>query len=255
MTQIKIQGKFYPLQHEELLNLNRILNASELSIYLWLKTKNPFEEKLIEANTQEIAEDLEISRRTVQRALVKLQQENLIDLVIDQFKYRIKSKSISTEDKSEIATPTSSGDTEIVATTPGSSKRHQDRSSDTNVAEASPVSLSSSETHSEQQFQLPKTIKTYLDFIDSLSESERENFLGFVTEQIKNFAQPINDLEAWLASNTKAGQNRWQVYYQKYRKQDLTSSSTLSEAQRKAIASFQKHLEQHKKHSIAGDRA
>jgi Mn-dependent DtxR family transcriptional regulator len=79
-----------------------------------LKTKNSFEEKLIEANTQEIAEDLEISRRTVQRALVKLQQENLIDLVIDQFKYRITSKSISTEDKSEMATPTSSGDTEII---------------------------------------------------------------------------------------------------------------------------------------------
>jgi DNA-binding MarR family transcriptional regulator len=235
MTQTKIQGKFYPLQHEELLNLNRILSASELSIYFWLKTKNPFEEKLIEANTQEIAEDLEISRRTVQRALVKLQQENLIDLVIDQFRYRIKSKSTSIEDKSEMATLMSSGDTEIVATTSGS--------------------LSSSETPSEQQFQLPKTIKTYLDLIDSLSESERESFLQFVREQIKNFAQPINDLEAWLASKTKAGQNRWQVYYQKYRKQDNTSSSTLSEAQRKAIASFHQQLEQHKNHSIAGDIA
>jgi hypothetical protein len=139
--------------------------------------------------------------------------------------------------------------------TPGSSKRHQDRSSDTNVTSASPVSLSSSETYSEQQFQLSKTIKTYLDLIDSLSESERESFLQFVRKQIKDFAQPINDLEAWLASKTKAGQNRWQVYYQKYQKRDNTSSSTLSEAQRKAIASFHKQLEQHKNHSRAGDIA
>ena len=242
MTQTKIQGKFYPLQHEELLNLNRILTASELSIYLWLKTKNPFEEKLIEADTQEIADDLEISRRTVQRALVKLQEKNLIDLVIDQFKYRIKSISSPTDDRSEVATSMSSDDTEIVATTPGSSRRHQDRSSDTNVVKASPVSPSLSETNSGQVFQISKTIKTYLDFKDSLSQSERENFLLFVKEQVQNFSQPINDLEAWLASKTKAQQNRWEVYYQKYRERDDDSSSTLSESKKKMIAAFQQQI-------------
>ena len=242
MTQTKIQGKFYPLQHEELLNLNRILTASELSIYLWLKTKNPFEEKLIEANTQEIADNLEISRRTVQRALVKLQEKNLIDLIIDQFKYRIKSISSLTYDKSEVATAMSSNDTQIVSTTTGSSRRHQDRSSDSHVVKASPVSPPSSETQSDKRFQTPNTIKSYLDFIDSLSESERENFLDFMKEQTKDFAQPIHDLESWLASKKKARQNRWEVYYQQYQEREHSSSSTLSESEKKKIAAFQQQI-------------
>ena len=68
----KISGKFYPLQHEELIDLNKRLTASELSVYLWLKTNEPFGDKLVEADTKTIALDLNISRRSVQRALVKL---------------------------------------------------------------------------------------------------------------------------------------------------------------------------------------
>ena len=134
MSSTKIQGKFYPLQHQELLHLNQILTQSELSVYLWLKTNDPFGQKLIEADTQEIADDLRISRRTVQRALVKLQHENLIALVINKFKYQMKSKpalendnSDKIEDKSEVATFTSLDDIEIVSATGGSFQRHQCR--------------------------------------------------------------------------------------------------------------------------------
>jgi predicted transcriptional regulator len=73
MPQMKIQGKFYPLQHEEFIKLNKRLTQSELTVYLWLKTNDNFEDKLIAANTKQIANDLNISRRAVQRALVKLQ--------------------------------------------------------------------------------------------------------------------------------------------------------------------------------------
>ncbi len=58
--------------------------------------------------------------------------------------------------------------------------------------------------------------QTYSDFIQTLSDGEREKFLDFVTEQIKDFVQPINDLEAWLANKNKARQNRWEVYYSKF---------------------------------------
>ncbi len=69
-------------QHQEFLKLNQILTQSELAVYLWLKTNDPFGSKFVEADTKKIAEDLGISRRSVQRALVKLQQEELIELVI-----------------------------------------------------------------------------------------------------------------------------------------------------------------------------
>ena len=69
MSSAKIPGKFYPLQHQEFLKLNQTLSQSELSVYLWLKTNDPFGQKFIEADTQKVAQDLGVSRRTVQRAL------------------------------------------------------------------------------------------------------------------------------------------------------------------------------------------
>ncbi len=91
-----------------------------------------------------------------------------------------------------------------------------------------------------------------IDFKKTLSEDESENFLRFVKEAIKNFREPIHDLEAWIASKTKAGQNRWSVYYQKYQeenkvsKPDSDSSSVKSNARRKAIANYQKQLNKEK---------
>ncbi len=252
MSSTKIQGKFYPLQHEEFLNLNRILTQSELSVYLWLKTNDPFAQKFIEADTQEIANDLGISRRTVQRTLVKLLKEKLIDLVINKFKYQIKSKSPKIEDKSETATSTSPDDIKIVSTTSRSSQRHGCRSNDTHVAKVSSLSPPSSETKSGKRFQISKTNKTYLDFKDSLSEKECENFLKFVEEEANNLERPINDLEAWLASKTKAQQNRWEVYYQIYQKQKSSSpqnsgSNSVSVAEKNlAISRWQEHLKRQK---------
>ncbi len=259
MTHNKIQGKFYPLQHQEFLHLNRILTQSEFSLYLWLKTNDPFGGKLIEADTHKIAKDLGISRRTVQRALVKLREHNFIDLVINKFKYQMKSKSVfgnddssNIEDKSEVATPMSSDDTEIVSATPGSSRRHPCRLNDTKIAQTTPLSPSSSETQSGTEFKNPKINKTYIDFIQTLSESERESFLKFVKEKIRNLSQPVNDVEAWLASQTKINQNRWEVYYQKYQEEKKgssiksNSSSINSEAKQRAIARFQEHILQQK---------
>ena len=259
MSTTKIQGKFYPLQHQELLHLNQILTQSELSIYLWLKTNDPFGQKLIEADTQEIAKDLRISRRTVQRALVKLRQENLIDLVINKFKYQMKSKSTfendnsdKIKDKSEVATSASPDDIEIVLATGGSFQRHECRLGDPPVAKVTPMSPSSPESQSEHRFQNPKINKTYIDFIDSLSESERDNFLRFVEQKIHNLEKPINDLEAWLASQTKAQQNRWEVYFQSYQQEKSqkttelyqNSDSTTLEEKEVAIKKWQEHLKQ-----------
>ncbi|HEY9769978.1 MAG TPA: hypothetical protein V6C71_16035 [Coleofasciculaceae cyanobacterium] len=259
MSNKKVQGKFYPLQHQEFLKLNQLLTQSELSVYLWLKTNDPFGGKLIEADTQKIAEDLEISRRSVQRALVKLQQEGLIELVISKFKYRLKSEFASqsennskVKDNLQVATTGSPDDSKIASTTSVSLPRHQDRFDDTKIVLTTPVSPSSSETKSEQRFQIPKISKTYIDFKKTLSEDESENFFRFVKEAIKNFREPVQDIQAWLASKTKAGQNRWEVYYQKYQGDKKASnagsdSSSVEDGARKnAIANYQKRLNQEK---------
>ena len=257
MSTKKVQGKFYPLQHQEFLKLNQILTQSELSVYLWLKTNDPFGGKLIEADTQKIAEDLTVSRRTVQRALAKLQQEGLIELVISKFKYCLKSQTASQsannseiKDDLQVATSESPDDIQIASTTTVSLQRHQDRSSDNKIVLTTPVSPLMPETKSEQKLQTSKIFKTYIDFKKTLSEDESENFFRFVKEAIKNFKQPINDLEAWLASETKAGKNRWEVYYQNYQSENNAckpklETNLVSEAtKQKAIARHQEYLKQ-----------
>jgi hypothetical protein len=62
----------------------------------------------------------------------------------------------------------------------------------------------------------PQTIQTYSDFKKTLSEGERENFFDFVKEKTKNLSQPINDIEAWLASKNQAQQNRWFIYHNNF---------------------------------------
>jgi len=75
-------------------------------------------------------------------------------------------------------------------------------------------------------------------------------FLNFVEKKIHNLEKPINDLEAWLASQTKANQNRWEVYYQNYQqeegqkitRQNSKADSTALEEKKLAIKNWQEHL-------------
>lgn len=48
MTDAKVQGKFYPLQHDEFLRLNAELKDAELRVYLYLMTFNPFPNSVME---------------------------------------------------------------------------------------------------------------------------------------------------------------------------------------------------------------
>jgi DNA-binding transcriptional ArsR family regulator len=257
MPQTRIQGKFYPLQHEEFLKLNKRLTQSELAVYLWLKTNDPFGDKLIEASTKQIADDLNVSRRTIQRALVKLRDENLIDLIITKFQYRVKSHPAENASEKKVketlrvATPGSPSDTSVAIGTRMSPSVQECRHRYENVAIGTGMSPPTAETQSEQKLENPKTLQTYSDFKDSLSEDERENFFNFVQEKISNLERPINDLEAWLASENKAKQNRWEIYYRSYQEEQINegrkttrhseNGGKLSPSKmQQAIAEFQK---------------
>ncbi|MEL4895200.1 hypothetical protein, partial [Crocosphaera sp. Alani8] len=84
----KIQGKFYPLQHEEYLTIRSKLKPNQLDIYLYLITKHPFKDCKLEIDTSLISEQLGYHRRTVQSAIKKLVSLNLLEVEITKFKYR-----------------------------------------------------------------------------------------------------------------------------------------------------------------------
>lgn len=78
MTENKIQGKFYPLQHEEWLKACRELTPAQKSVLYYIRTldpsgENPFPE------VAKIAKALRLGRATVSRALKVLGQRQYID--------------------------------------------------------------------------------------------------------------------------------------------------------------------------------
>ena len=121
----KIEEKFYPLRSSEWLKISKRLTYSELKVLYHLRTLEPFGDKLTEITTKVIAENLEISQRTVQRAVLKLAELELIDLEVTKFKFRVRTQH---------ATPMSPRDTHVANTTPMSRTRHPCREHDTHVA-------------------------------------------------------------------------------------------------------------------------
>jgi len=87
---------------------------------------NPFGDRFQEFDTSVIAENLDVTRRTVQRTLKKLESLGLIELEIKSFSYRKNTEEL---DDPRIAKRQQDrlGDSRIALATVGSPERQQDR--------------------------------------------------------------------------------------------------------------------------------
>ncbi|MCZ8116676.1 MAG: helix-turn-helix domain-containing protein [Microcystis sp. LE18-22.4A] len=144
-----ITQKFYPITITELTSLSGKLTETEIVIYLYLMAANPFGDRFQELDTSVIAENLDVTRRTVQRTLKKLESLGLIELEIKSFSYRKNTEEL---DDPRIAKRQEDrqGDPRIALATVGSPERQQDRQ-----GELEPLQDKGSET-----FKTIKTIKT-----------------------------------------------------------------------------------------------
>ena len=186
----KIREKFYPLRNDEWLEIAKKLTHSELLILYHLRTLEPFGDKLTESSTKDVAEATGISQRSVQRALIKLAEMELIDLQIQKFAFRLRSKSQATE--------TTDSDSAVAMTTTVSRKRQPCRVNDSRVAQTSPLSDSTSETPTVRDLHISKTLKTYSDLKDSLSDKTRESFEKFCFRKIEESSFKIASPQSWL---------------------------------------------------------
>ena len=256
MSTKKILGKFYPLKSEEWVETVKQLTHSELKILYYVRSLDPYN-RGISLTPAQIAKDLsteksKMHRSTVGRALKSLDSKGFIQMELIQVRIQVNPKGfLSQVEKEDVAvTQQSCEQTTQVVTAQLNVPEHNLECSQ--ATESAPTQQSKAETKIEQEFPTPKISKTYIDFKRSLSEDESENFFRFVKEAIKSFQQPIQDIEAWLASKTKAGQNRWEVYFQKYqlskkvRKAESKSNSVSESIRKKAIANYQKQLNQEK---------
>ena len=240
----KIQGRFYPLKHEEWLKACRELTPAQRDVLYYIRTIDPYNQG-IDINAAEVARQLSaperiVHRQTVSRALKELDAKGFIDLELLQVRTKVKPKGLWCNDTPEIIEDTDGvmmhprcddapmvcEDTDGVMMyprcddAPSAIATHHAGSPRTTMDHDAPCAIAThhaeAESLVEREFQNPKINKNYLDLIKTLSEDERANFLEFCEEKTKNLSQPVNDIEAWLAHKNKAGRNRWEVYYEKY---------------------------------------
>jgi hypothetical protein len=197
--------KFHRLTRQEWETVAKQLTHSELLVFYWLKSNDPYGDRYLEANTLDIAQALGISRRSVQRALLKLSELRLIDLAITRFQYRVRSSVENYED----ATPMSSGTSPMSSGTSPMSSGTSPMSSGT-----SPMSRSQPETPTPSDFQEPKTLKTNktqktlseererdLDFcLNKIPDVDREKFLWFARLKASQLPNPPQLVEKWIAT-------------------------------------------------------
>ena len=77
----KIEGKFYPLKNEELLEANKRLSPRAIIVMLHIRSLDPYRNGLY-LKTADIAKDLDISRSTASRALKELDAAGYMDCEI-----------------------------------------------------------------------------------------------------------------------------------------------------------------------------
>ena len=86
--------KFYKLSELDL-PLIVSLNESEIKVWCWLSINLPFENnKNLEIDTSQLAEELSMSRRSVQRALKKLQEDEIFDIEFTKAKVKRKTSQM-----------------------------------------------------------------------------------------------------------------------------------------------------------------
>jgi DNA-binding transcriptional ArsR family regulator len=186
----KIQGKFYPLQHEEWLRAWNELKPAEIKILYYLRAVDPFGEKELEFGVTALAKKLQLSKSTVSVALRKLADQGWIDLELVRVK--IKLKSVRSDECCSLQRTGVRYSEQAFATANDNSLQR------TEVCSTEQTEL---ETLIESEFQNPKTNIDIKDFKDSLSEAEREKFLEFANKKASELPTPPTLPGKWIETH------------------------------------------------------
>lgn len=193
----------YPIKAEELRALkdSGIINNAAL-VYFILKLKNPWCDRPVKINPLELAVEWEIPESSVYEAIGKLKEAEVIQ--INQAEIVISWTSHSQQSllsRNPESSQDSRMDSEIPECTLENQNEFQDSRMDSDISENRVPKPAQQKASSA-----PHTIQTYSDFIQTLSDSERENFEKFVREEWKRMTtrngQPgeeIVSLERFLA--------------------------------------------------------
>jgi hypothetical protein len=249
MTQAKIQGKFYPLQHSEWLRACHELTPAQRDVLYFIRTLDPYGEGL-DLSIAEIARQLStpaktVHRSTISRALKELDTKGFIDMDLIQVNVTIKGKGIhctqtidnERDHDATVLSQDNKRDHDATVLPQDNSRDHdatvlsQDNKRDHDATvlsqdnsrdhDATVLSQDNERDHDAtgvimtQQARSPRnnrasepapvkksgslrSNKTYKDFKDSLSDSEREKFLEFSLNKASQLPKPPTLAVKWI---------------------------------------------------------
>jgi len=231
MTKTKIQGKFYPLQHDEWLRTCRELTPAQRDVLYFVRTLDPYGDGL-DISIAEIARQLSTDKRTVHRstvsrALKELDAKGFIDMELLMVKLNIKAKGIHCCDSEAYTLPfgNASGvkDASLLATQgafettmlPTDNERDHDATvlpTDNKRDHYATSVITTQQARSLRNKRKPQASlnkdsnslrlnKTYKDYINSLSLNQREKFLEFGLRKAAELPKPPALPKKWIARN------------------------------------------------------
>ncbi len=218
----RLQGEFYPLQKAELVALRKakLINNAGF-VHLALRYENPFCDRPITVIPKEFAIRWQMPESSVYEAVAKLKESNAVNIksgkIIIEWSSSQQESLIDSQQEENSENPEefwesrkNSGSSEKIPEVQKKFRKFRKNSGSSEKDAPEPLPDKDSST--------PKTIKTYSNFIHTLSDSERENFEKFVREQWKKITaknqeagQEIVSMERFL-SNPEDLNNWWEKF-------------------------------------------
>jgi len=190
----RVQGEFYPLQKAELIALRKtkLINNSAF-VHLALRYENPFCDRPITVIPKEFSLRWQMPESSVYEAIAKLKDSHAIN--IRSGRVTIEWAYSQEEEFNDSQQEDNSGNPEIFWI-PRNDSENPEKIPETQKKFRKPRKNSGS---SENRASKPstgkdsttlQTIQTYSDFKNSLSDSERENFLEFGKKKAAELPKP-----------------------------------------------------------------
>ncbi|MBE9170859.1 hypothetical protein IQ238_26220 [Pleurocapsales cyanobacterium LEGE 06147] len=261
----EMEGYFMIANKDAAIAIVNKLTGSQLRLWLYLMMVDSFADSTSDGekvyhtipSPQEIAIKIGVSPETVEKDMRKLKKLGLYEYRITAWQGHNLSAASAKEEserlkkkKAETKSHQGGGLNKLPERLNNPSERLNKLPQTSETLEKSSISappqtiqtIQTDQTLSDSKREERNLKSDYTKFISKLSQEEREKFFNFVKAAIKGFSQPINDLEAWLASPNKLGHNRWEIYYNHF----LAPLKTKPNSQQPLIP--KNHLERVRKH-------
>ena len=224
----KIQGKFYPLQKNEWVNVCKSLTKSQISLLYYLRSSDPYGNG-VKIKASDIAKEIGITKRAVNAAIAVLEEKGYINLEDIEYSVKVNSGGClcdNSDSGTQVGREFPTQEENFPPEKSSSHLRTEFPTEEENFPQRKRISHSSAETTVQQEVETSKINKTYKNFKDSLSEDERESFLEFSKNKAASLPKPPQLPMKWIEANFEELKNLWEQQNNTYGSHSEAANST-----------------------------